>query len=163
METHKEKPYTASAMLLQDAASPGQEEHVSAQRSSPQVPSALIGTIAGLADDGTPLVTWPGALSNNPYPALTQVPVDAGMVGQKCTLLFVGDDCTEPVILGLLHNNKAQVNGYRIVQAEDALILQCGAARIELHDNGRILLQGMQIDSQAYGPYRIKGASVKVN
>ncbi len=164
MQSHKTQTDVTSAMLSSESASASLEEHSRPmRRSGSQTPSAVIGSIVGLAADGTPLVTWPDALSHNPYPALTQSPIDAGMVGRKCTLLFIGDNPVQPVILGLLHDNQAQTNGYRIVQAEEALILQCGAARIELHDNGRIILQGMQIDSQAYGPYRIKGASVKVN
>ena len=160
MQALKETPAIALEPSDRDAE-PSPEE----RPSSPvlQAPAAVIGAIAGLADDGAPLVTWPGALSRTPYPALTQTPIDADMIGQACTLLFVGADPVQPLILGLLHDNRPQTAGYRVVQAEEALILQCGAARIELHDDGRILLQGMQIDSQAYGPYRIKGASVRVN
>ena len=144
MEASKEKSDVTSAMWLQETESSERESRGhSAHRPETHTPSAVIGTIAGLTDDGAPLVTWPGALSNTPYHALTQVPIDAGMVGRKCTLLFVGDDDVQPVVLGLLHDHRTQATGYRIVQAEDALILQCGAARIELHDNGRIILQGM--------------------
>ena len=75
METHKEKTDVTSAMLMQEMEPSERESHNhSIHRAGSHAPSAVIGAIAGLADDGAPLVTWPGALSNTPHPALTPHP-----------------------------------------------------------------------------------------
>ena len=152
------KSWQAEAYVIESKEQP--------QDSSPTLSpysGVVIGFIAGIASDGTPVVTWEGVENQQNYPALTQVAISAQQIGQRCTLVFEQGMLNKPVILGLLHNNETTNMGYQIIQAEDALILQCGASRIELHENGRINIQGLHIDNQAYGPYRIKGASVKVN
>lgn len=123
----------------------------------------ILGEIAGVEEDGTPLVLWKGPQGERPCPALTQTPITPGEIGRRCTLAFVEGDPQQPLILGLLHDHRADTTGYRITHAEGALILECGRSRIELRADGHILLRGLAIDTQAYGPCRIKGATVKVN
>jgi hypothetical protein len=140
------------------------EASESKQRAStPPLGSVTIGKIAGITADGAPLVSWESRQDTPPLQALSQIPLTTEEIGRRCTLLFEGGDPQRPVILGLLYDHQANRQGYQIIQADDALILQCGASRIEMFEDGRIMVQGIQIDNQAYGPYRIKGASVKVN
>jgi hypothetical protein len=138
------------------------EKPVQQQTPSPY-PAVIIGRFTGIAPDGTPLVVWQGADGAESRPALTLTPIGPQEIGCRCTLVFEEGDPQKPVILGLLHDNRSTPRGYRILQGDQALILQCGTARIELHQEGRVIIQGLEIDNQAYGPYRIKGASVKVN
>jgi hypothetical protein len=119
--------------------------------------------VTGVAANGAPLVLWRETEELEPRPALTQVPIGPHEIGRRCTLVFEGGDPDKPLILGLLHETHSTPQGYRILEGDEALILQCGTARIELRQEGRIVIQGVEIDTQAYGPYRIKGASVKVN
>ena len=59
---------------------------------------------------------------------------------------------------------EAQVDGKRVViEGEDEIILQCGQASITLRRNGRVLIRGTVIDSQASTTQRIKGGSVQIN
>ena len=138
----------------------GQIEKIARPR---RVQGVVIGTIATLKPDGTPVVSWPDDTGQQVQSALSQVAIPAEAIGRRCTLAFERGEPTKPVILGLIQEPQGSALGYRIIRAENALILQCGAARIELRADGHIIVQGMQIDNQAYGPYRIKGASIKLN
>lgn len=123
----------------------------------------ILGEIAGIDEDSTPLVIWKGAQGERPCPALSQIPITPGEIGRRCTLAFVEGDPQQPLILGLLRDPGIDAIGYRITHEKEALILACGRSRIELRADGHILLRGLAIDTQAYGPCRIKGATVKVN
>ena len=133
---------------------------------APAMPSGgvTLAEIAGLGEDGAPLVVWKDSGGEARRPALTQVPVTPEEIGRRCTLAFVEGDPQQPLILGLLRDNHPPTpHGYHILRGEKSLILKCGAARIELHEDGRIIVQGLEIEQQAYGSYRIRGASIKVN
>ena len=129
----------------------------------PSAPGGVtLGEIAGI-DDGTPLVAWRDSGGETLRPALTLVPVTPREVGRRCTLSFVEGDPQQPLILGLLTGNPPTPPGYSIRQGEGTLILECGEARIELHEDGRILVRGLEIEQQAQGLYRIKSATIRIN
>ena len=137
--------------------------HKAPPRTATAWPAVQIGTIAGRQPDGQPLVHWDDSLSHAPVPARTQIAIQATDQGRECTLAFIQGDPRQPVVLGLLHTPETDTTVPTQIISETAIRLQTGRAKLELHADGRILLQGQQICSQAYGPNQIKGASVKLN
>ncbi|MFP2930450.1 DUF6484 domain-containing protein [Pyxidicoccus sp. 3LG] len=51
----------------------------------------------------------------------------------------------------------------RVIQGQDELVLQCGKASITLRRNGKIIIKGTYVETQAEGVNRIKGGSVQIN
>jgi hypothetical protein len=59
---------------------------------------------------------------------------------------------------------KAMLDGQRLVfEAEEEVVLRCGAASITLQKDGRVLIRGTYVVSRASGVNRILGGSVQVN
>lgn len=50
-----------------------------------------------------------------------------------------------------------------MIDAADELVLRCGQASITLRRNGRVLINGTHVETQAEGVNRIKGGSVQIN
>lgn len=125
--------------------------------------SVALGTIQDFDGQGYPLIHWPECLNKHPVRALTQIKLTDYDIGRTCTLSFVNADMTQPVVMGLLYEPDTENDAPVILQSDDAIVLQSGRSRIELHANGRIHIQGMHISSQAYGPNQLKGGSVKIN
>jgi hypothetical protein len=121
-----------------------------------------IGVIQSVDDAGRPAVRWHGSARQH-VEARTQVRLTERDIGRECTLAFAGGDPSRPIVMGLLYTPDTQNDPPEIIQTDDAIILQSGESRIELHADGRINIQGMYINSQAYGPHHLKGASVKIN
>jgi hypothetical protein len=136
-------------------------KEVSVPKSRP-LQSIEIGIIKAI-EDGYPLIHWENCLSREPIKALSQIKVTDWDLDKECTIAFVNGDLSKPVVMGLLYNPDMENEAPIVIQSDDAIILQSGASRIELHANGRINIQGLHINSQAYGPNKIKGASVKIN
>lgn len=122
-----------------------------------------IAEITGVNEDGSPQVLWSGSPGGQPVAARSQIKVTEQDIHRSCTLAFAGGDRLQPIVMGLLYRPDVDNDAPTIIQSDDVIILQSGASRIELHADGRINLQGMQINSQAYGPHHIKGASIKIN
>lgn len=136
-----------------------------------------IATLTGFDEQGHPQVQW----LENQYPiaAITQVGINSEDIGKQCSIAFIGGDSARPLIMGLLVSptppqeetpQTLQLSGLDIdsdsalvLRSDEAIILETGKSRIELYPNGYINLQGVHINSQAYGPNRIKGGSVKLN
>ncbi len=148
-----------------------------------------IATITGIDAEGYPLVNCPERQHESSLTALTQVNISQEDVGKSCTIAYIGGDLTRPVVMGLLQTPVAPSREIQLPQKQDqfpddvdieevldidsqeavvirsdqSIVLQTGKSRIELYPNGYINLQGVHINSQAYGPNRIKGGSVKLN
>jgi len=127
------------------------------------LPSVTLGTLVDLSPTGQPLVHWPTSLSRAPVSARSQIPISTTDRGRECTLVFANGDPTQPILLGLLQPLDTTTEDPVQIQSEHSIQLQAGQAKLELHADGRILLQGRHIRSQAYGPNHIQGASVKLN
>lgn len=147
-------------------------------------PAVTLGRLVSLRDDGQPLVHWATSLSHAPIPARSQVALQATDQDRECTLAFIDGDPAQPVILGLLQPLQPNAAGANSItkpnettqpiepvdsakpvdiQSNTAITLQAGRTKLELHADGRILLQGRHIRSQAYGPNQLKGSSIKLN
>jgi len=146
------------------------------------------GRVVALDADGMPLVEFEGNPSGRPLPAQCgalveeAALVDAARHCQGALLLFEEGDATRPVLVTLLRPRpgqpgtqprpqatsasprEARVDGQRVVlEARDELELRCGDASIVLRRNGRIVLEGLQVDSRSRGLQRIRGGKVEIN
>ncbi|MDB4977393.1 MAG: hypothetical protein JWN48_5734 [Myxococcaceae bacterium] len=136
----------------------------------------LVGSLSEVTGEGG-WVDYPG----NPHGSLlarSTVALSEHHVGEDAVLLvFDADRSDRPVIVGVLQANapasppavvsqqlEAYADGKRVViEAADEIVLQCGKASITLRRNGRVVLRGAYVETQATGVNRIRGGSVKVN
>lgn len=78
------------------------EEHP-VERSA-QIPGELvIGTVSGVNEEGSPLVSYPGSPSGAPVVALTTLAITRQQLGRSVALLFTSGNSSKPVIMGLIH------------------------------------------------------------
>jgi len=105
---------------------------------------------------------------------------------QPVLLLFENGDPRLPIVVGLFPANpgaallgalldpsravlpakptEARVDGQRVViEGKDEIVLKCGDASITLKRDGKLILRGAYVETQATGVNRIKGGSVKIN
>ncbi len=126
-------------------------------------PATLVGRITCFRADGSVEATydWPAGQIHTRIVQST-LALDPSAVGRECVLAFDRGEIGRPIVVGLLQP-AGPAEGPLIIHAENGVVIQSGAARIELREDGEINIQGMYINSQAYGPHRIKGGSVKIN
>lgn len=137
---------------------------------------AVIGRLAGFAEDGAPLVDFPTNSSGQPVPARTVPPLTTNDRGRGVVLLFEQGDAVRPIILGLLQAPaglpspgtvkplEIKLDGERLVfNAEQEIVLRCGKASIALTRAGKVLIRGAYVLSRSSGVNRIKGGSVQIN
>lgn len=102
--------------------------------------------------------------------------------GRDVLLLFEVGDPNRPIIIGLMDDplehlvsmevapktvdqpKEVVVDGKRVmIEAEEEVILKCGAGSITLRKDGKIIIKGTHLLSRSSGPNRIKGGSVNIN
>jgi hypothetical protein len=146
-----------------------------------------VGWVTGVDGEGNPLVDFPG--SAGPIRARSIVALDASTLQnaaatrQGAVLIFEEGDERLPILLGLLHKpsttpildtllserlprdeTEATLDGKRVVlEGKDEIVLRCGQSSITLRRNGKVLIRGVQVETQAVGTNRIKGGSVQIN
>ncbi|MDH4556941.1 hypothetical protein E8F11_17500 [Pseudomonas sp. BN417] len=138
-----------------------------------RVDGVLIGWLADIDDNGTPLVMVPDLLPE-PRPAVSLCPLSEDQVGTQCAVMFGAGNRDNPILMGMLHHNVltlthsggAQVQddgeSLRIEHAKE-IALHCGKASLRLTRDGRIELRGTTLISHATGLNRVRGASIKLN
>ena len=160
-------------------------EQVLAQNGHPR-----FGRLVGFGDGGRVLVQVDG--SAEAIPARRLLRSDrafrrAVLERREVLLSFESGDPRRPVICGLLDPEEsdadpqdgaervvhpglpamvieADADGRRVkVIAQDEIVFQCGAASITLRRNGRVIVRGTELDSEAAGTHRIKGGQVRLN
>lgn len=165
-ETTTEAPVAANEFLKQLLGAP-------ARAAGPQrIDGVTLGTIAGFATDGAPLVAVP-ALDVAATRAAFVGALDVQAIGKPCAVAFQNGDPAAPIILGLMHQALAAqplttaevlVDGqHATIEAVESLELRCGQASITLTRDGQILLRGTYISNYSIGTQRIKGAAVRIN
>ena len=107
---------------------------------------------------------------------------------QSVLVVFENGDPTLPIVTGVLQpppsatplqelmtkggsaNTNAQqrvearLDGKRVVlEGRDEVVLKCGEASITLRRDGKVILRGAYVETNAKGLNRIKGGSVKIN
>lgn len=80
--------------------------------------------------------------------------------GKECLVVFNHGKIDSPIIIGIIQTQKSEP---LVFSSSEGIVLECGNTRIVLDVDGTLDLKALHINSQAYGPYRIKGASVKIN
>jgi hypothetical protein len=96
-------------------------------------------------------------------------------------LLFEEGDAARPVLVGTLRSpaplveallaaplpaeeKVARVDGKRVViEGKEEVVLQCGKASLTLRKDGRVVLRGVNVISQADQVHKIRGGKVQVN
>lgn len=101
------------------------------------------------------------SVNNKHYEALAICGLSDADVGAQC-LVLLQPSLPHPIILGVIQPANQQPN-HLVLTAEESITLNCGDSLIELSEQGHINIQGNSINSQAYGPNRLKGASIKIN
>jgi hypothetical protein len=116
-----------------------------------------------------------------------RVSIDAAVANrQPVVLLFENGDPRLPIVVGLFpvdpgaalfgsllnpsravapaQPTEARIDGKRVVlEGKDEIVLKCGDASITLKRDGKLILRGAYVETQATGVNRIKGGSVKIN
>jgi len=131
-------------------------------------PFALIGLISTIEPTAYATVSFTIENRHYNYTAISTVELKPKHIGKKCVIVFNQGNIEKPIVTGLLQQPKpvdsmTDENTPLIIHSESGIIIKCGSSRIELTEDGTINIQGMHINSQAYGPHRIKGGSVKIN
>lgn len=94
------------------------------------------------------------------YDARSTVALHGRDEGRLCLVTFEQGDISKPIITGIIQRDEDEP---LVLSSEDGIVLECGDTRIVLDVDGTLDLKAQHINSQAYGPYRIKGGSVKIN
>lgn len=139
---------------------------------------ARVGWVVGHTTDGEPRVDYEGN-SAGPLSARTIVEIPPVAPGETrpALLIFEANDPRRPVVVGLLRGpatgrietslrgrSVAEVDGRRVLlEGTDEVVLRCGKASITLRRNGRVVIEGVQLESRASGPNKIRGGSVQIN
>lgn len=101
--------------------------------------------------------------------------------GAEALLLFEGGDPSRPLLIGLLRSatplvdallagplpaaeKVARVDGRRVVvEGKEEVVLQCGKASLTLRRDGKVVLRGVNLVTQADQVHKIRGGKVQVN
>jgi hypothetical protein len=151
-------------------------------RPTSALPNVVVGVIAGLTENGDPLVDFADNSTGGPLAARSTARVATSDVGHRVALLFEGADLRRPIVLGLIRHTaatgepvaqpvgpsavqvEATADGERVVIAADTEIeLRCGKSSITLTRAGKVLIRGAYLLSRSSGVNRIKGGSVQIN
>jgi hypothetical protein len=134
--------------------------------------SVVIGVLVGLDSAGAAKVDYPGNASGT-LQARSIVPTSGEDVGREIALMFVDDDPTRPVIMGIVQAPVVQPPAGRVqmavdgetltITAEKEIVLKCGEASLILTREGKIQLRGTYLLSRSSGVNRIQGGSIELN
>lgn len=135
-----------------------------------RIEGVVIGVFLGFDDTG-PLVVFPGNPEETALPARSLAELTQDMAGQQVALLFQEGDPRKPLIVGKIVEPKARPlppqvtrDGERVrIVAGESIELQCGLSKIILEKDGRIVIRGVRLTSQASGANNIRGGSINLN
>ncbi|HET8933328.1 MAG TPA: DUF6484 domain-containing protein [Polyangiales bacterium] len=155
-----------------------------AQQERTALPTACVGRVVGLALPDEVFVALPGAEA----PVLARLGMDCDAERLQCAidlqqpavLTFEEGDSDRPILLGLIaparesrqpsptdENSfviEADADGKRVkLHAQEEIVLQCGDSSISLKRNGRVVIRGAYVETNAAATNRIKGGSVRIN
>jgi hypothetical protein len=147
-----------------------------------------IGWVAGVDADGSIRVDFAGN-RHGPLLARTTISLEpeqwrqAARERREATLFFDDGAPSRPVLTGLLQPmpptpfidamlaqplpdapKEAQLDGRRVVlEGRDEVVLRCGRATLILRADGKVILRGVDVVTEAEGVHRIRGGKVKIN
>ena len=131
----------------------------------------IVGTIATIGE-GEFLVDFEDNSENDPIAARTTVDMTGAVVGDEVVLVFIGGNLSKPVIIGrfrtteqVVHDQtRVLVDGQQVtISADKRIVLECGKSSITLTEDGKVLIRGKYVLSQATGVAQIKGAVLRLN
>ena len=120
----------------------------------------VVGTIKSIVNKALAEVIFEIEEKMYSHEAQTTEALNSYHENAQCTIVFNQGDITKPIITGIIQEDNATP---LVLSCEDGILLESGSVQITLEPTGVLNLQAPLINSQAYGPYRIKGASVKIN
>lgn len=155
---------------MEDTTQLGQlAEPVDATR---RLEGVVIGALVGFAEDGAPLVDFPGNPNDDPLIARTTTVLSRDVVGREVALLFEETNPTKPILIGPIIQPQSQILRKLSIDRDDErleliadreIVLRCGDASITLTRAGKVLIRGAYISSQSSGVNKVKGGAVHIN
>ncbi len=147
------------------------------QQTDSGLSDVVIGVLAGIDNQGVPLVVFPNSHSEIGLPARATVLLNGDDIGREVALLFESGDPSRPLIIGRIQGRAnhesikppmlplaVEMDGDSIaLTAKKDITLRCGKASITLTKAGKILIRGSYLLSRSSGANRIKGGSVQLN
>jgi hypothetical protein len=141
----------------------------------------VIGMLSGSAEDGRPMVHYPGIPGDKPLAAISTENAGLHEKGHEVALGFVDGNPALPIILGLIQKPEAleqaapaenpeeqnvnvQIDGETLtLSADREIVLKCGKSSITLTRAGKVILKGAYVSTHSTGMNRIKGGAVQIN
>jgi hypothetical protein len=102
----------------------------------------------------------------------------AAAAHQDALLLFEGGDSGRPLLVALLHSatptvdlllGKAMIRDVRVdgervsIEGKKEVVLRCGKASLTLRSDGKVILRGVNVVSQADQIHKVRGGKVQIN
>lgn len=134
----------------------------------------VIGVMLGLAENGAPLVAFPGDGAGQ-VRARSTVALKSSDIGCQVALMFEDADWKKPLVIGRIlvpggeerpvsKTVAAEVDKERLtLTADREIVFKCGKASITLTRAGKIILKGTYVLSRSSGVNKIRGGSVQIN
>lgn len=137
--------------------------------------SIFIGRIVGMRDGQAFLSLGEG--NEPPVPAHAAVSIDSegdNLIDASVLVYYNEETYAFPIIVGVIRDRlirncehpsrHSTLDGATVsVSGKEEVILRCGLSSIALRQDGKVLIKGKQIVSNAEGTNRIKGGSVAIN
>lgn len=120
----------------------------------------VVGLIEEVYNNGRAKVTFEIEKEQYSYEAMTTQALKVEDEQKEALLSFNQGELSQPIITGIIQPIYTEP---MVLSSEEGIVLECGDSRIVLDPQGTLELKARHIHSQAYGPYRIKGGSVKIN
>ncbi|MFE0018415.1 DUF6484 domain-containing protein [Mesorhizobium sp. NPDC059054] len=135
-----------------------------------RIDGVVIGIFLGF-DSGVPLVVFPGNPQETAVAARSLTELASDEIGAEVALLFQDGDPGRPLIVGRVVEPMRKVSSPQIIRdgervciiGEERIELRCGEATILMEKDGRIIIRGTYVTSQASATNRIRGGSIDLN
>lgn len=151
-----------------------------------EVGGFCVGQIVHITKDGRALVDYAGN-QGGPVEARSVIDEKSNQDNHcqeniPVLLVFENGDPTLPIIVGIVRETlypstslkevafsvkrpqEAILDGRKVsLDAKEEIVLRCGKSSLTLRKDGKIIVKGTQIVSQASGINKIKGASIRIN
>ncbi|MFD9898312.1 DUF6484 domain-containing protein [Mesorhizobium sp. NPDC059025] len=135
-----------------------------------RIDGVVIGIFLGF-DSGAPLVVFPGNPKETAIAARSLTELASDEIGAEVALLFQDGDPGRPLVVGRIVEPVRRVSlaqitrdGERVcIVGEERIELRCGEATILMEKDGRIIIRGTYVTTQASATNRIRGGSIDLN
>ncbi len=135
-----------------------------------RIDGVVIGIFLGF-DSGAPLVVFPGNPKETAIAARSLTELASDEIGAEVALLFQDGDPGRPLVVGRIVEPVRMVSSPQITRdgervcivGEERIELRCGEATILMEKDGRIIIRGTYVTTQASATNRIRGGSIDLN